>query len=86
MAQYDKNSPEYVNNGHYKINDKEYLSIWAFKKKYDIEPNNNGENGKEGKELAVQALGDIHSCIPDFGEFNNVFIYPIDELAKYYGV
>jgi hypothetical protein len=85
MGQFDKNSEEYISNGHYRINGVDFMSVWTFKKKHGIEPNNNSANGSEGQEL--NKLGfNIHSSTPDFGGFSTIYIYPVEELEKYYGV
>lgn len=85
MGQFDKNSKEYISNGHYKIDGVDYMSVWTFKKKQCIEPNNNNANGSEGQQL--NKLGfNIHSSTPDFGGFSTIYIYPVEELEKYYGV
>lgn len=85
MGQFDKNSEEYISNGHYRINGVNFMSVWTFKKKQGIEPNNNSANGSEGQEL--NKLGfNIHSSTPDFGGFSTIYIYPVEELEKYYGV
>ena len=40
---FDKNSPEYVSNGHYKIGELEYMSVWTYKKIYRYGFNNSTE-------------------------------------------
>lgn len=85
MAHFDKNSNEYRGNGHYNVGGNDFMSVWTFKKKHNIEPNNNNANGSEGQEL--NKLGfNIHSSTPDFGGFSIIYIYPVEELEKYYGV
>lgn len=85
MGQFDKNSKEYISNGYYRVNGIDFMSVWAFKKKHGIEPNNKNANGSEGQEL--NKLGfNIHSSTPDFGGFSTIYIYPVEELEKYYGV
>ena len=37
MTHYSKNDLEYRNNGHYQINDIDYMSIWTFKNKHNIQ-------------------------------------------------
>lgn len=37
MAQYSKESSEYISNGHYRINGVDYMSVWTFKNKYSEE-------------------------------------------------
>ena len=84
MAHYDKNSPEYLGNGHYKIDGNEFMSIWAFKKKHNIQPNNAQANGSEGKELTSKSP-EVHSSSPDMGTFAKVYLYKVADLEEYYG-
>jgi hypothetical protein len=85
MAKFNKESKEYVSNGHYKINGTDFMSIWTFKKKHNINPNDNNSNGSEGQELNNLCFN-IHSSSPDFGGFSTIYIYPVEELESYYGV
>jgi hypothetical protein len=85
MAHFDKNSTKWMSNGHYKIDGVDFMSVWKFKMNHNIEPNNNNANGSEGQTL--NKLGfNIHSSTPDFGGFSTIYIYPTEELEKYYGV
>ena len=83
MAQFDKNSSEYLDNGHYNINGREFMSIWTYKKSNNIEPNNNNINGAEGQELMANGV-EHYSSTPDFGGFSIIYIYPVEELENYY--
>ena len=86
MKNYSKNSPEYVSNGHYKINDIDFMSIWTFKRKHSgTTENTTPINGSEGKEL-VQICSEVFSSTPDFGGFSEIFIFPVSELKKYYKI
>ncbi|MBK6833772.1 MAG: hypothetical protein IPG89_05630 [Bacteroidetes bacterium] len=85
MAHFDKNSNEYNGNGHYNVGGKEFMSIWTFKNKHKLTPNNNNVNGAEGQQLFDTKV-EFHSCTPDFGGFASVFIYPVTELENYYGI
>ena len=84
MAHFDKTSSEYKDNGHYEIDGVEYMSIWAFKKKHDLEPNKRELNGKEGRELTAKCKN-IHTSSPDFGADSKIFLYSLNDLEKYYG-
>jgi hypothetical protein len=83
MAQFDKNSDGYLGNGHYNINGKEYMSIWTFKNKYGIEPNNSKVNDADGQELIFGGT-EYFESIPDFGNSSLVYIYPLEELEYHY--
>lgn len=85
MAHFDNNSPEYIDNGHYKINGIDYMSIWTFKRIHHIEPNNKELNGTDGQNLISNDI-ETHTSTPDFGNFDKIFIYPIHVLKNFYRV
>ncbi len=87
MAQFSKESPEYISNGHYRINGGEFMSVWTFKNKNRgaTSPNTTPINGQEGKELAQQC-SEVYSSKPDFGGFDEILLFPINELREYYGI
>jgi hypothetical protein len=84
MADYSKLSPEYISNGYYNIGGKEFMSVWTFKKKVGAPtPNLTPINGEEGKQLA-QICSRVYSTTPDFGEFKEILIFPLEELKGFY--
>ena len=85
MAHFDKNSPEYIENGHYEIGGIEFMSVWSFKNKNHIQPNNTAVNGSEGKELTSK-YKNFHTSTPDIGGYSRIFIYKTSDLEDYYGV
>lgn len=85
MGHYSKDSTEYRDNGHYEIDGIEFMSIWTFKRKHNIKPNDSSSNGKEGQELGSK-VGDIHTSTPDFGNFDKIFLYSVESLEGFYGV
>lgn len=85
MGNYSKNSSEYIANGHYNIEGVEYMSIWTFKNRHNIKPNDWNSNGEEGQELIDSGVK-IHSSKPDFGKFDTIYIYTIKDLEEFYGV
>ena len=84
MAHFDKDSSEYKSNGHYEIGGVDYMSIWAFKKRNNISPNDKESNGREGRELTAK-YKEIHSSSPDFGGYSKIFLYKLSDLEDYYG-
>jgi hypothetical protein len=40
---YDKESEEYISNGHYSLNGEEFMSVWTYKDKYHYGMNNTAE-------------------------------------------
>lgn len=80
---FDKDSKEYRGNGHYYINNEDWMSLWTYKKKNNIEPNTNSVNGDEGKALIANGVS-IHSSKPDFGNFDKIYLYRIEDLKKNY--
>lgn len=83
MTTYKKGSAEYLENGYYRINNKEYMSIWTFKNHNLITPNNNKVNGEEGKKLVSSGVEYFISA-PDFGPFREIKIYSMDGLKEMY--
>ena len=83
MVIYSKESPEYKGNGHYIINDIEYMSVWTFKNKHDLPQKS--QNPNEGKELSSISSDKLASK-PDFGSFDSIYIYPVADLEDYYGI
>jgi len=83
MVEYSKESSEYVSNGHYKIKEVDFMSVYTFKKAHNMSMKE--KNPNEGKELAAKC--EIkYKTKPDFGSFVFVYVYPITELEDYYGV
>jgi hypothetical protein len=85
MKQYKKGDPEYLSNGHFTINGTDYMSIWAFKKRYELHPNDNDANGDDGIKLSRSGIPAIDSE-PDFGNFSSVLLYPVSELEAFFNV
>ena len=86
MTDFSKDSNEYQSNGHYRINGRDFMSIWTFKNKHSgTTENSTPINGNEGKELAQKAT-EVYSTTPDFGGFNEILIFPVPELKEYYNI
>lgn len=83
MKQFSKNDPEYRGNGHYVIDGIEFMSIWTYKNKFSAGINNTKQNGAEAVELSNLNI-DIRRSKPDFGNFDNIYIYPVSELNNFY--
>lgn len=83
MTHFSKSSIEYIENGHYKIKGIDFMSIYTFKKRDLLEPNEYNINGTESKELV--SLGtEHHTCTPDIHSIDKVFIFPVEDLEAYY--
>lgn len=80
---YKKADIEYISNGEYKIRDTVFMSIWAFKCKHDITPNETDINHSESQFHASSA-SEHYSCVPDFGNYDTVKIFPYGELYRHY--
>ena len=80
---YSKDSPEYLGNGHYKINGVEFMSVWTFKNKHNLPQKS--QNPNEGKELSM-LVQNKKASKPDFGLFKQIYIYPVSDLEEYYGI
>lgn len=83
--EFSKDSPEYRSNGHYRINGKDFMSVWTYKKTHGFSPteNTNPKNSEEGRQLA-QICSEVHSTKPDFGRFPEILVFPVDELNSFY--
>jgi hypothetical protein len=81
---YSKKSPEYISNGHYLIDGKEYMSVWTYKNNYVRFVENCTElNVQEGRSLSVECSSSFYAK-PDKGPFKKVLIFPVDELYKFF--
>jgi len=85
MSKFTKGDSEYISNGHYSIEGTEYMSIWTFKKHNNIEPNFDKINGPEGIKLFDMGIKSYDSK-PDFGNYDSVLLYPINELTAFYNI
>ena len=86
MAEFSEDNPEYINNGHYVIDSEDFMSFWTFKNNHSgASPNTTTINGNEGKQL-IQQCSKVYSSKPDFGGFNEIFIFSVTELRKFYSV
>jgi hypothetical protein len=83
MTTYSKESPEWIANGHYKIDGQDFMSVWTFKNTHNMTMKIRNPN--EGKELAAKCAIK-HKTKPDFGSFEYIYVYPVNELEDYYGV
>jgi len=73
-----KNSSEYISNGHYKVDGEDFMSIWTYKNKKRIEPNDTKTNGSDGL-IMYDAYASIESK-PDFGYFDKIYIFRVQDL------
>ena len=83
MKQYTKNDPEYRDNGYYVIEGAEYMSIWTYKNRKRVGVNTTAVNGQEARALASNGTPYLTSK-PDFGNFDQILIYPVEELNNFY--
>lgn len=82
MEKLDKHSPEYISNGHYKIDGIDFMSVWTYKNKKGIEPNNTTSNSSAG--LYLHATCESIPTKPDFGNFDVIYIFKKEDLDKYF--
>ncbi|MDX7833847.1 hypothetical protein SJS85_00170 [Aeromonas caviae] len=83
---YDRNSSERIENGLYEIDGELWFSIWTFKNKFGIVPNNNSANLKDAI-LISSAFNDDHiTIIPDIGNFGHVKGFREHNLKDFYRV
>jgi hypothetical protein len=93
---FDKSSSAYISNGHYHVDCEkiengsfsciEYMSIWTFKNKNNISPNSNDANRLDAEKIQSSYIPRHSYCIPDFGNFPSVKIFPVEDLKKHYKI
>jgi hypothetical protein len=84
METFNKNSPGYLGNGRYRLDGREWMFVWTYKKKFGATTeNSNDTNGREGKQLIADGIP-YHKSKPDFGGFSEIFIYPVEVLKQFY--
>ena len=81
---FKKGDQEYINNGHYKIEGEEFMSVWTFKNAHGITPNSNSANGADGADLRSRFGG--YESKPDFGNFDMVYLFSVKELKSFYSI
>lgn len=77
-----KKSPEYISNGHYKVDEEEFMSIWTYKNNQGIKPNDIESNGSDGM-VMYDSYASIESK-PDFGSFDKIYVFRLEDLAKHF--
>ena len=83
MKQYSKTDQEYRGNGHYEIDGVEYMSIWTYKNKNNVGVNTNQANGSDAISLGSAGITAVRTK-PDFGNFDNIYVYPVMDLDGFY--
>lgn len=82
--QFQQGDSEYIENGHYLIEELEYMSIWTYKCKHKVDSiNTSSVNGSEAIKLLNSNIANYHSK-PDFGNFGSIRLYPVTELRRFY--
>lgn len=83
MAHFDNRSPEYKDNGHYVINNIDFMSLWRFKENHGLSSTNDNQiNAEDG----IKIGGAEHTCEVELkSKFETVNIYPLEVLKSYYG-
>lgn len=83
---FKKGDKEWQENGFYIIDNKEYMSIWTFKKHYKpISENITQNNGSEAIILLTNNTP-FYTSKPDFGDFKEIKIYPVEKLKEFYSI
>lgn len=78
-----KGDPEYISNGEYRIGGECYVSVWKFKTQHNLSPNTHSDNGIDSQ-CHVSNESRYYFCIPDWGDFDRVKIFPYDTLYRHY--
>jgi hypothetical protein len=83
MKQYQKGDLEYRSNGHYLVEGIEFMSVWTYKNSRGLANNLTSINGREAIELS-SFCSKLISTKPDFGGFDNIYAYQVNELDTFY--
>jgi hypothetical protein len=77
------NDKTFLGEGHYKGNDGvEYMSVWTFKKKYFINPNNTDANGEDA--LQMQHFNRFKGPYNQSNRFFEGWMYDVEQLKEFY--
>jgi len=72
-----------IGEGHYRDdNGNEYMSIWTYKNKNHIEPNTNGANYEDARNISCndKFWGPFHES----NQFKNGWMYNVEDLNEFY--
>lgn len=78
---FSKKNPEYISNGHYKVNGTDYKTIYSYRKAHGFGLGTPSEN----KELANSLVNVENRYIetePDFGKFKCIKAYDVNILNE----
>lgn len=76
-------SPEYRDNGHFVIDEKHWMSIWKFKKVYQLGDNTNATNRAESIRLSM--LSQAKEFLPPAKTgFKTIKIFDVAILESFY--
>lgn len=75
---------EYIENGHYRIDNIDYMSIWTFKNNFETNSENTTEQNFSDANKIIPLNSDYYRSKPDYGYFNEIKIYPVRTLKKFY--
>jgi hypothetical protein len=83
MDQLSQESLAYQSNGHYIIEGQSHYSIWTYKNNHGIQPNNYRANSTDSTCIHKNNVKAYNSK-PDFGNFDNVFLFSEEDLDNYF--
>lgn len=82
---YKKGDEEYSSNGHYIIDEVDWMTIDAFKQTFGINERNNPKaNDEEG--MVIYKRYESLPSKPDKGKIAEVYLYRTDDLAEFYAI
>lgn len=81
-----KGHDAYVSNGVYLIDETYWISIWSFKKMFDIDSNNNLKNKLDSAAMTHAYNGEFKLMIPDIGKFETVKGFRKEHLMDFYNI
>ena len=76
-----KESNEYRSNGHYQVNGEDWMSVWTYKKKNGLDFKDYAKNSSDGLYMTSRYESIVSK--PDFGNFDEINIFKVSDLAAY---
>ena len=76
-------SLEFLGEGHYREGDSQYMSIWAYKRRFSVMPNDTGTNYEDAKNMVCEDRKWLSFNASD--RFKAGWHYNLSCLTTFYG-
>ena len=81
---YNKSDKEYIKNGHYFIEGRDWMTMWTFKNEYKIAGNNPVQNTLDTVKLKAPFTM-FYKCMPDMGQGER-HLFSLKDLKEGFGL